>query len=213
MASPGLLPPLAWKPLELLLNRGLEASASAQAIAGVLEGRCLDVRVSGTPLGWRLTVAGGRIQAGPPGAPAGPPADATIQGGLLSIMGLMTGDAQARIRAGDVQFTGDTEVAERFRELLEMARPDVEEELAKLVGDPLAHRFGLVARELADWSRRAATSVSRSLGEYLTEERRTLPTRAEVGEFYAAVDTLANDVERAAARLERLGSASPPSSQ
>jgi ubiquinone biosynthesis protein UbiJ len=46
--------------------------------------------------------------------------------------------------------------------------------------------------------------VSRSFGEYLTEERRTLPTQTEAAEFCRDVDQVANDVERAEARLALL---------
>jgi ubiquinone biosynthesis protein UbiJ len=72
------------------------------------------------------------------------------------------------------------------------------------VGDPVAHQLGNLARGFAAFGARAAESVSRSLGEYLTEERRTLPTRTETEEFYRDVDRVANDVERAAARVARL---------
>lgn len=63
---------------------------------------------------------------------------------------------------------------------------------------------GAAARGLLHWGARARASLARSLGEYLTEERATLPTKPEVEEFYQAVDQLANDGERAAARLARL---------
>jgi ubiquinone biosynthesis protein UbiJ len=100
--------------------------------------------------------------------------------------------------------TGDTDVANQFRDLLHMARPDLAEELARLVGDPLAHQFGNLARGFADFSLRTAESLSRSVGEYFTEERRTLPTRMEVEEFFSDVDRVTNDVERAEARVARL---------
>jgi ubiquinone biosynthesis protein UbiJ len=57
---------------------------------------------------------------------------------------------------------------------------------------------------MKDWGERTLLSVSRSFGEYLTEERRTLPTQAEAAEFCRDVDQVANDVERAEARLALL---------
>ena len=42
------------------------------------------------------------------------------------------------------------------------------------------------------------------MSEYLTVEKRSVLTHAELKHFLQAVDTLANDVERAAARVERL---------
>ena len=170
-------------------------------MAAALDGMALDVRLDGTPMALRLAAAEGQLRVTAPGEA---PAAATLAGSPLAMLRLLGGDAQALIREGDVRLTGDTDVANQFRDLLHMARPDLEEELSRLVGDPLAHQLGNLARGFAASGARAAESVSRSLGEYLTEERRTLPTRTETEEFYRDVDRVANDVERAAARVARL---------
>ncbi|MBN8281094.1 MAG: SCP2 sterol-binding domain-containing protein [Gammaproteobacteria bacterium] len=195
----------ALRPLEFLINRGIEPSATARAMAVALEGRSLEVRLDGTPVRLQLAAAGGTVRVRPAGEADGrPPADATLSGSPVAMLRLLAGDPQALIREGDVAIAGDTDVANQFRDLLHMARPDLEEELSRLVGDPLAHRLAGVARELADFGVRATASLSRSVSEYLTEERRTLPTRAEAEEFYRDVDRTANDVERVEARLARL---------
>ena len=142
-------------------------------MAAALDGKSLDVRLDGTPLALRLS-ATGRPGAGRPGRRATGVAAATLAGSPLAMIRLLGGDPQALIREGDVRITGDTDIANQFRDLLHMARPDLEEELSKLVGDPVAHQVGNLARGFADWGERAAESVSRSVGEYLTEERRTL---------------------------------------
>jgi ubiquinone biosynthesis protein UbiJ len=191
----------ALRPIELLINRGIGLSSTAQAMAAALEGKALDVRLDGTPLVLRLTARDGelRLSGGGEGSAA-----ATLAGSPLAMLRLLGGDPQQLIREGEVRMTGDTDVANQFRDLLHMARPDLAEELARLVGDPLAHQFGNLARGFADFSLRTAESLSRSVGEYFTEERRTLPTRMEVEEFFSDVDRVTNDVERAEARVARL---------
>ncbi len=191
----------AFRPLELLINRGIGLSSTAQAMAAALDGKALDVRLDDTPLAIRLTARDGQMRVTPIGEMT---AAATLAGSPLAMIRLLGGDPQALIREGDVRMTGDTDVANQFRDLLHMARPDLEDELSKFVGDPVAHQLGNLARGFADWGARAAGSLSRSVGEYLTEERRTLPTRPEAQEFFKDVDRLANDVERAEARLNRL---------
>ena len=191
----------ALRPIELLVNRGIGLSSTARAMTVALEGKSLDVRLDGTPATLRLSARDGQVHVTPAGEA---PATATLAGSPLAMVRLLSGDPQALIREGDVRISGDTDTANQFRDLLHMARPDLEEELSKLVGDPLAHQVGNLARGFADWGTRAAESLSRSVGEYLTEERRTLPTRAEADEFYRDVDRVANDVERAEARLNRL---------
>ena len=190
-----------FRPIELLINRGIRLSSTAQAMTAALDGKSLDVRLDDTPLALRLVSRDGRIRVSAPGEL---PATALLAGPPLAMVRLLGGDPQALIREGEVRISGDTDVANQFRDLLHMARPDLEEELSKVVGDPLAHHLGNMAREMKDWGERTLLSVSRSFGEYVTEERRTLPTQAEAAEFCRDVDQVANDVERAAARLALL---------
>ena len=145
-------------------------------MAAALDGKDLDVRLNGTPLTLRLTARDGKLRVTAPGES---PATAMLAGSPLAMIRLLGGDPQALIREGEVRMSGDTDVANQFRDLLHMARPDLEEELSKIVGDPLAHASAMWSREFSDWGERTVESVSRSLGEYLTEERRTLPTQVE----------------------------------
>lgn len=196
------LPNLALRPLELLINRGIRQSSTAQALAAALEGKSLALRADGIPWPLQLAASGGQLRVSGGGGPESP--SATLEGGPLSLLALARGDAQARIRDGELRITGDTDVASQFRELLQMAGPDLEEELSKVLGDPLAHEVGSFVKALAQWGSRAARSVSRSAAEFITEERQVLPTRTEAEELYAQVDRLSADVDRAEARLARL---------
>ncbi len=188
-------------PLEALIQRGVERSSTAAAVAAALDGRSLALRLAGTTLGIRLSVAAGRVSAAPASSE---PADATLAGGPLGLLRLALGDPQAPVREGQVRVEGDPEVAGTFRELLAMVRPDIEEELSRVIGDVAAHEVGSATRSALAWAGQAAQSLSRSLSEYLREERRLLPSRTEVSEFLEAVDRLASDVERAEARLAAL---------
>jgi len=192
--------------LAALLNRGIADSASARSLCVALEGKSLDLSIDPPGLNSRLTATAGELKLG---ETTDAPADASLRGGLLGFNRLLLGDAQAALRSGAVTLSGDTEVAQQFQSLLEFARPDPEEELSRVIGDVAAHQLGQAARGAATWAGSAAESFSRSLTEFLQEERRDLPTRYEVDEFLGEVDRLANDVERAAARLNRLRSADP----
>jgi ubiquinone biosynthesis protein UbiJ len=189
------------RPLELALNRGVAQSTSAQALATALEGRSLALRLEATPLDLRLRVSAGRLLVAPADGTA---PDARLAGTPLALLRLLRGDSQAVVRAGEVRMSGDTEIAAQFEDLLRFARPDVEEALARLLGDPIAHEAGNAVRALGAWSRAARRTLTRSLAEYLQEESAVLPTRAEIGEFARHMDELGNDVARAEARLRQL---------
>jgi ubiquinone biosynthesis protein UbiJ len=131
-------------------------------------------------------------------------ADCHIGGLPISMLRLaLTGDQQA-LRAGTLSLSGDPALARDFQRLLDLARPDWEEELAQRVGDVPAHQLGNLVRGGLEWVRRAADTLTRDAGEYLKEESRDLPSRYEVDRFLDEVDRAAADLERAEARVARL---------
>jgi len=202
-ASP--LQPLLEK-LAAVLNRNVAQSNRASALTVQLDGRTLSLVLEGTPLTLYFRVADGRIaiDSGQPGE-----ADASLSGSPLALLSLAGPGAEDRLRGSAIRIAGDAEVAQRFRDLLQQAQPDFEEELSRMVGDVAAHRVAGLARGLFDWGRKAAGSLSTSVAEYLQEESRDLPTRIEVEEFLEAVDRLRESADRFEARLARLESPIP----
>jgi ubiquinone biosynthesis protein UbiJ len=132
------------------------------------------------------------------------PTEATVRGGLLSLLALTGDSAQKVLQRGDVTISGDSEVAERFRELVQLLRPDPEEELALLIGDIPAHQLGRLARLGASFSVRAAQTTLRNLAEYWAHERGDLVSRNEGEQFLRGVDALREDADRLQARLDLL---------
>ncbi|MHB1540883.1 MAG: ubiquinone biosynthesis accessory factor UbiJ [Steroidobacteraceae bacterium] len=185
--------------LENLLNRGLPRSVRARQLCTELDGRRLAVEA---PDLLRLLIESTgtslRLRRG------SETADASIVGGPLSL--LVTGAALSGepLRRGTVEIRGDVEIAEKFQELLRLLTPDLEEELALLVGDVPAHRAGQLVRGTLRWSRSALDALWRDIGEYASHERRDLVSRPEGEAFLRDVDALREDVDRLAARLELL---------
>jgi ubiquinone biosynthesis protein UbiJ len=189
------------RPVQKLLDRGVRFSTTAEALCERLENRTLQIRPG--PDEWCLyfRVENGRLllrhgQADKP--------DAVISGSLVNLARLGSDDPEAVIREGRVKITGDAQTADEFRTLLDLVRPDWEEELARIIGDPLAHEAGRAFKGFSAWGQRARRSFGRSLAEFLTEESRDLAAAAEIEEFCADVDELALGVERAEASLQRL---------
>jgi len=192
-------------PFEDLLNRGIAASTEASRMCRELDGKTLEVDLDGLPFVLRLTPRDERLHFVEEEDQA---ADCRIGGMPLSLMRLaVTGD-QDSLRSGTVTLSGDPALARDFEKLLNLARPDWEEELSRLVGDVAAHQLGNIARGLFEWSNKAAATLSQDAGEFLQEESRDLPTRFEVDEFLDEVDRLSADasrVEKRIARLEKQG--------
>jgi ubiquinone biosynthesis protein UbiJ len=193
--------------LSTLLNRNVAQSERATALAQQLEGRGFALVFEGTPVTIFFRVADGRIALDTRDAGA---VDARLSGSPLSLLSLVGPGAEDRLRGSSIRIAGDAEVAQRFRDLLQQAQPDVEEELSRVVGDVAAHQVANVARGFFDWGRKAVESFTTNVAEYLQEEGRDVPSRVEVEEFLEAVDQLREAADRLEARLARLESRSQP---
>jgi ubiquinone biosynthesis protein UbiJ len=191
--------PLVFQPLEALLNRGLRASTDASRRCRALQGSSFRIELDGLGLGFTLASLGDTIELS-----QRPQADATLSGSPLSLARLVATGDEGLLRTKAVRISGDPMVARDFRELIALAVPDFEEELARLVGDVAAVQIGKLARGVTGWGLDAADRLSRSMAEYFQEESRELPSRAEVEAFLDAVDALAGAADRLDARLCRL---------
>ena len=192
--------------LENVLNRGLPRSPRAQQLCAELAGRKVAVAIAGSPRYVLIESTGMslKLSAVTAEALAGISADATISGGPFSLLALSGAAPEAVLQRGDVRINGDAELAQKFRELTLLLRPDLEEELSLLVGDVPAHQLGRFARAAFGWTRKAAATTVRNAAEYLGHERRDLVPRSEAEQFLQGVDTLREDVDRLAARIDLL---------
>jgi ubiquinone biosynthesis protein UbiJ len=184
---------------EALLNRSIAASAQAEALARRLQGTSLQVDVEGIAR-IRATAHQGRLAllAGEDSA-----ADATIKGSLPALLQLLKAGTN-RSGAAAAQIRGDAEIANRYRDLFILARPDPEEELSRWIGDFPARRLWQFAERTREFAGRARRTIGENIAEYLQEEGRDLVNRTELEEFLRGVDELRESSDRIAARLARL---------
>jgi len=185
---------------EALLNRCIDSSAQALKLARLLQGASLQIDIEGitrirtsTHQG-RLVLAAGDDSA----------ADAVISGTPAALLHLFKGGANREPGRPAAQIRGDAEIANRYRELFMLARPDPEEELSRWIGDLPARRVSLFARRALEMARRAGRTAGENIAEYLQEEGRDLVNRTELEEFLRGVDALRETADRIDARLARL---------
>ena len=188
--------------IENLLNRNLPRSPRAQQLCESLQGRT--VRIEARGLGWVVHVEslGSSVRLSKTAGEQAP--DAEISGSLLNLAALAGPAPEEVIRRGDVTIRGDAEISQKFRELAMLLKPDVEEELSKLIGDTPAHQALRFVRSMAGAGRRAATTQVRNVAEYLAHESRDLVPRAEAEDFYRSVERLREDLDRLDARAQGL---------
>ena len=188
-------------PLESLLNRNIAASSAARALCRRLDTKVMALHVEGMPLSIYFKSNGEQMSLDTQheGTP-----NATLSGTPLSLLRMAGPAPEAALRTGSVHIHGDAEVAQTFSELLKQARPDLEEELSRVIGDVAAHQVGNAARSALGFARRAVDTCAQNVSEYLQEEGRDAPSRTEADEFITGVDKLRDDVDRFEARLSLL---------
>jgi ubiquinone biosynthesis protein UbiJ len=182
---------------EALLNRCIDSSAQAAALARRLQGASLQVDVEGITR-IRAGTHNGRLGlvAGDDSA-----ADAVISGSLPALLQLFKGGLNREPGKPAAQIRGDAEIANRYRELFLLARPDPEEELSRWIGDFPARRLSQFARRALELARRARRTAGENIAEYLQEEGRDLVNKTELDEFLRGVDELRETADRIEARL------------
>lgn len=187
--------------LEAVLNRNLDDSLECTQAAKRLEGRTLRVDIS-TLFSVSAGIHGGRLTLvrGEPSETA----DAVIAGSPVALLNLMTATTASPGSASTVQVRGDAEVANRFRDLFKLLRPDLEGEMARFIGDVPAHGLAKFASTALNWGRRAIDSSRANVAEYLQEESRDLVNHTELTEFLRGVDQVRESADRAEARLAQL---------
>ena len=131
--------------------------------------------------------------------------DVLIRGTPLNLLAyLRTAAAGGAALSSNLEIRGDLGLAQEVQRLLRGFDPDLEEQLARYLGDTLARKTANLARAGAGFLRQLQHKVELDLGEYALYETETLPERDELERFNHAVDTLRDDVERLKQRVDRL---------
>lgn len=186
---------------ERMLNRNIAASTPAKRQAALLDGKRLAVEVDGMSLRIVCVVDTAQLSLT---SDTEQPVDVTVKARPLDLLKLLEPDALSALKRTGAEIRGELNVAEGFGELLRLARPDLEEELARWISEIPAHEIGESLRGIDAWGRRSSASIEASVAEYLHDEARLLPTAEDVAAFVHAVDDLRDDVARAEQRLARL---------
>lgn len=131
--------------------------------------------------------------------------DARLSGSLaaLGLMGLSATPMRALFK-GEVRIDGDTQLARTCQRLFEKLDIDVSGKLARYTGDAFAQRVTGLLRSGRDWTKQSLTTFKLNLEEFLQEETRELPAKAEAEMVFQQIDDCRMDSDRLQLRIERL---------
>lgn len=131
--------------------------------------------------------------------------DAFVRGSLEDFAALAASDdpAATLINSG-IELQGRSASLISLQQVISTMDVDWEAPLVDVLGDVPGHQLAQALRRLFHWSEGARTSLTRQVSEYLLEEGRLTPPKAELEHFYDAVQSLSMRVERAQQQVERL---------
>ena len=184
--------------LETALNQYLRLDPEIPPRLAALDGKVIVIEMDGVGQSFYVlpSASGVRVMDRYEGEPA-----VRIRGTLVALARQWR---DRRVVDGGIAVEGDTAVGREFQTILAGLNIDWEEQLSRVVGDAAAHQLGNLWRGFRGWGRRTSDILSRDGAEYLQQELRALPPRHAVEHFLSAVDTLREDADRLAARIERL---------
>lgn len=135
--------------------------------------------------------------------------------GSLSALGLMglSATPMRSLFKGEVRIEGDTLLAQKLQRMFEKLDINLETKLARYSSDDFAQRVSHLFRTSRDWTQSTLTSFRLNLEEFLQEETRDLPAKAEAELVFQEIDAVRSDLDRLNARVERLFADQPENSQ
>jgi ubiquinone biosynthesis protein UbiJ len=193
----------AGRALEAALNRALALDPETRASLLALDGRRIQLAVEAPPLAAEIRVEGERLVVGPADATREP--DLGVRGtlgGLIAQLPFFKRDDAPPV--GRVRVSGDADLARRLQRLAERFDPDWQKPFVAVFGDVLGVQVAKGVAAALREAKAAGQSIAGSTAEYLTEESRDVVGKAELHAFHDGVDMLRDDVERLAARVNRM---------
>jgi ubiquinone biosynthesis protein UbiJ len=188
--------------IEASVNRYLALDPVTLQRLAALEGRVIAVELRGLDVQLFLLPGADGVQVL---AHYEGEADARLKGTPMGLLRLGIGDDVPKVLfGGDVEVSGDTELGQLFKGILDQMEIDWEEHLSHLIGDIVAHQLARAVRAASHLGKDALKTLGLDASEYLQEESRLVVPRSELDNFANDVDGLRSDVDRLEARVRRL---------
>lgn len=113
---------------------------------------------------------------------------------------------QKQLDTSQINMEGDTELAAEIGKILRTLSWDIEEDLSRIIGDIPAHQVVSTGKMALREAKRQVLSLSGMFAEFWQEEDPMIAKKRHLEQFAQHVDTLRDDVERLAKRIEKLES-------
>lgn len=190
-----------FEPLQAAIRRALEFDPDSRERIRALEGRTIEVVLSGVEQRVCVVIEHGEVLL--TRTPERTP-DLRLRGSPAAFARYVANPDRVEITDSGISIEGDIGLAQRFVGVLRQLDIDWEEWASRYIGDVMAHRAGRLAGGLRDWAASSRQQFRDDVSEYLQEELRLLAPRERVQRLMNDIDATRSDVERLAQRIKRL---------
>lgn len=188
------------RPFGSLLNRRIRANSEALSLCAELAGREIAVRVSNSAIAAGIVIQPDGVQL--TDVIAAEP-DLLLEGSLLSLARLAGSDPLAAIREGHVELSGDANLAQSVQKLMALAKPDLEDDVAAVLGDSAGRVVAETVRTVRNFGAQRLRGAAKGAGTRFAAGQ-SLPGTEEFEDFSADVRAARDQAERLSARLNVL---------
>jgi ubiquinone biosynthesis protein UbiJ len=188
--------------LEAALDRVIDLDPETRASLRSLDGRAVTIEFRNTPLAMRIAVDGDRLAIGPA---FGGESALRVAATPFALLGLaLSRGREESIAPGEVNISGDADLARRIERIATKFAPDFDEAFARVFGDVAGFQIARGLRRAFAGVRDSARGFARDTAEFLTEESRDIVAKPEIETFLDDVDALRERADRIEARVRRL---------
>ncbi|MDO8954041.1 MAG: SCP2 sterol-binding domain-containing protein [Gammaproteobacteria bacterium] len=187
---------------EKIINAYISLDPESPVLLEALQGKTLKVYVDDVGLSFLLAPkpSGFSLYINSENA-----AEVELSGRLLNLVEFaFSAHPQGLVSSGRVKQTGDVGVLQAYQRFMDQSQVDWEGLFAKVIGDAAAFELCKAGKKTQEWQKDNMKSSCLDFTEYLQEEKRLLPAREEVEDFFEDIAKLREDVERLEARLAHI---------
>ena len=193
----------ALKILQKALNTAIGLDDAIAAKLLLLEGKIIQITIMPLQVHFFITFTAGEIvlMATAPRTP-----DTVIESSPLGLIRLsfLPASTTRSLFHNEVKLSGDIELGQQVKKLVDALDIDWEGHLAEITGDVFAYQISSLLRRGQALKSKLSTSLCNNVTDYLQEELRYFPPKEEINDFYDDVDKLTDDTERLAAQINCL---------
>lgn len=179
-----------------IINHLIQQNRETQAELAAFAGNTLSLRVAGLHIQGTFDGQGFL-------KPAAAEADTEINFRPSAVQKVLQAQTPG---VGDVEIGGDTGLGMALLPLIGSLRYHAHDDLSRMFGDALAGSINTRAEKTGNLFKKMGLSVLEQLGEFAREPESPVADRETLAVWSREVDTLRDDVERLAVRLEKLES-------